>query len=210
MNLFVQYWKFVPVLNIAIKGEYIMNTLWKKFPENTPPKGVPIICTVENKLYDGGTSLELRYPVYYKQDLYNNEYCFEMINHEGICKFIKGYTEVIAWMEFPKPFEDTNENNYICPVLQEYCKNVNDFISIDCSEEFKIKFLDSDGAYIDYFGWEGADILDVLIPILNDIKGSEEKTVEYLIDSFDVKLCQKYEEDNFYINRIGKTYIEHI
>lgn len=75
---------------------------WIPLSEKLPPLGACIMVTIKNHL-DGGKR-ELRYPVYYLEKVYSEGYAFYHGDTSNI--LLPKYSEVIAWMPFPYPYDD--------------------------------------------------------------------------------------------------------
>ncbi|MCD7724917.1 MAG: hypothetical protein LUI12_05105 [Clostridiales bacterium] len=81
---------------------------WKLIEDGLPPIGVPIICTVKDhfataNVMDKKPVYQLRYPCYYMKNRFTGcyEFCFETVDNV----LLKEVSEVIAWTEFPYPYE---------------------------------------------------------------------------------------------------------
>ena len=75
---------------------------WKTIEKDgLPPVGSCLIVTIKNHGYGGRR--ELRYPVYYMEKYYAPGYAFYM---NGTNILLQDYSEVIAWMPIPMPYDE--------------------------------------------------------------------------------------------------------
>ena len=72
---------------------------WKPIKEGLPPIGVPLIVTIYDSIR---FRRELRYPVYYQQSIFCDEYGFYV---NGTDILLPEYSEVIAYMLIPNVYE---------------------------------------------------------------------------------------------------------
>lgn len=76
-------------------------TEWKTIKDDgLPPVGSCLIVTIKNHGYGGRR--ELRYPVHYLEKNYAPGYAFYM---NGTDILLPEYSEVVAWMHVPTPYE---------------------------------------------------------------------------------------------------------
>ena len=74
---------------------------WKTIEKDgLPPVGSCLIVTIKNHGYGGRR--ELRYPVHYLEKNYAPGYAFYM---NGTDILLPEYSEVVAWMHIPMPYE---------------------------------------------------------------------------------------------------------
>ena len=74
---------------------------WKTIEKDgLPPVGSCLIVTIKNHGYGGRK--ELRYPVHYLEKNYAPGYAFYM---NGTDILLPEYSEVVAWMHIPMPYE---------------------------------------------------------------------------------------------------------
>ena len=74
---------------------------WKSIKDDgLPPVGSCLIVTIKNHGYGGRR--ELRYPVHYLEKNYAPGYAFYM---NGTDILLPEYSEVVAWMPIPMPYE---------------------------------------------------------------------------------------------------------
>lgn len=74
---------------------------WKSIKDDgLPPVGSCLIVTIKNHGYGGRR--ELRYPVHYLEKNYAPGYAFYM---NGTDILLPDYSEVLAWMPIPMPYE---------------------------------------------------------------------------------------------------------
>ena len=74
---------------------------WTPLSKKMPKEGDVLIVTIFDTLRQKN---ELRYPVYYRQSYYSNEYGFYMYGVEGE-RLLREYSKVLAWMPIPHPWE---------------------------------------------------------------------------------------------------------
>lgn len=72
---------------------------WKSIKDGLPPVGTPLIVTIIDSLKG---RRELRYPVYYQQSIYCDNYGFYV---NGTDVLLPEYSEVIAYMELPNVYD---------------------------------------------------------------------------------------------------------
>lgn len=76
-------------------------TEWKTIKDDgLPPVGSCLIVTIKNHGYGGRR--ELRYPVHYLEKNYAPGYAFY---RNGTDILLPEYSEVVAWMHVPTPYE---------------------------------------------------------------------------------------------------------
>lgn len=76
---------------------------WIPITEKLPPIGACVIVTVKDHYRH---QLELRYPVWYMEKLYERGYAFYFGDMNNI--LLPDISEVIAWMPIPNPYEPNN------------------------------------------------------------------------------------------------------
>lgn len=78
-----------------------ISTDWKTIAEDgLPPVGSCLIVTIKNHGYGGRR--ELRYPIHYLEKNYAPGYAFYM---NGTDILLPEYSEVVAWMPLPMPYD---------------------------------------------------------------------------------------------------------
>ena len=83
------------------REEKRMNDKWNTIKDDgLPPVGSCLIVTIKNHGYGGRR--ELRYPVHYLEKNYAPGYAFYM---NGTDILLPEYSEVVAWMPIPMPYE---------------------------------------------------------------------------------------------------------
>lgn len=87
---------------LKVRNNYPEKNTFKWIPigEKHPPLGTCIMCTVKEHYRN---QLELRYPVYYLQKVYEDGYAFYFGDTTN--PLLPDVSEVIAWMPMPKPYE---------------------------------------------------------------------------------------------------------
>ena len=79
---------------------------WVSINEGLPPIGKALIVTIHDVLRQ---RRELRYPVHYRQSFYSDNYGFYQYGVEESI-LLPEFSEVIAWMELPMPYEGPAHN----------------------------------------------------------------------------------------------------
>ncbi len=75
------------------------NLSWTPITEALPPVRIPLIVSIINHF--NGEARELRYPVYYIKEPFEGRWVWKF--QDGY--LLPDYSEVVAWMELPKPYE---------------------------------------------------------------------------------------------------------
>lgn len=76
---------------------------WTPISEKLPPMGTCIIVTVKDHFKN---QLELRYPVWYMEKVYEQGHAFYFGEIGNI--LLPDISEIIAWMPMPKPYEPSD------------------------------------------------------------------------------------------------------
>lgn len=74
---------------------------WMPAKKGVPLPGVPLIVTVYDSIRH---RLELRYPVYYRQGNFDEEFCYYLYGNEEY-KLTDEFSKVLAWTFFPKVWD---------------------------------------------------------------------------------------------------------
>ncbi len=78
---------------------------WKTIKKDgLPPIGIPLIVTIKDNLE--GEPNELKYPVYYEKNNNGNGYRWGWRYGDFAYDLIPSVSDVLAWMEFPKVYEE--------------------------------------------------------------------------------------------------------
>lgn len=85
---------------------------WNAISDGLPPMGVPLIVTVKDNLEHGQNKILC--PAYYERRRENNGYRFNWRYRDMIYDLLPDVSEVIAWAEFPTPFEEWEEVDREC------------------------------------------------------------------------------------------------
>ncbi len=72
---------------------------WTPIGEGLPPIGYPLIVTIYDTCH---SRRELRYPVYYRQRMYEDGWGFYDYNENYL---MPEFSEVLAWMKLPNVYE---------------------------------------------------------------------------------------------------------
>lgn len=78
---------------------------WTSIKDSLPPVGEPLIVTIYNSIKN---RRELKYPVFYRRSCYYNGYDFYEYGLKDNVPFVllPEYSEVRAWMELPRPYQE--------------------------------------------------------------------------------------------------------
>lgn len=80
---------------------------WHKISDGLPPIGVPLIVTVKDDLEHKQNKILC--PAYYERKRENNGYHFTWRYGDMVYELLSDVSEVIAWLELPKPYESEGE-----------------------------------------------------------------------------------------------------
>lgn len=88
---------------------------WNNMKDGLPPVGASLIVTIYDSVH---FRRELRYPVTYRKCFYSEEYGFFQYGHEdGV--LLPEFSNVLAWAEIPKPFEEDEMSCTENPCMEE-------------------------------------------------------------------------------------------
>ena len=76
---------------------------WHSIKDGLPPIGYPLIVTIHDSCHG---RRELRYPVYYRQSMYEDGWGFYDYNENYL---MPEYSKVLAWTKMPNVYEGERE-----------------------------------------------------------------------------------------------------